>query len=303
MQLAIIGLGKMGANMTRRLLASNITVAGMNRSQEIIAELQQIQGFKPLSKIEDIVEQLPSPRIVWCMLPSGEPTEHMIKQLSDLLEPGDLVVDGANSNYNDSIRHANLLNEKSIQFVDAGVSGGIWGLEVGYCIMLGGESHSIEMLTPILDALAPNQREGWSHTGPVGAGHYTKMIHNGIEYGMMQAFAEGFALLKNKTEFNLDLADIARLWGHGSVVRSWLLELIADFLADDQELEQIAAYVADSGEGRWTVEESIKQGVAAPVITMALFSRFASQDSSSYGNRLLAKLRQSFGGHVVKDKS
>jgi 6-phosphogluconate dehydrogenase len=200
------------------------------------------------------------------------------------------------------MRRGALLKEKGIGYIDAGTSGGVWGLDNGYCMMVGGENEHVQQIEPILKALAPSAEHGWAHVGPVGAGHFTKMIHNGIEYGMMQAFAEGFALLKNKKEFDLDLAQIAELWRHGSVVRSWLLDLTADFLDDDQDLSSIAPYVADSGEGRWTVEESIKQGVATPVLALALHMRFASQDSDAYSNKLLAMMRNAFGGHMIKDK-
>ena len=241
---------------------------------------------------------LPTPRIVWLMLPSGSPTEQMIHQLMPLLEAGDVLVDGGNSNYHDSQRRGTLLAEHDIHFVDVGTSGGVWGLEQGYCLMVGGEPAAVKALEPLFRALAP--ANGWAHVGPVGAGHFTKMVHNGIEYGMMQAYAEGFALLRGKQEFKLDLAQIAGLWRHGSVVRSWLLDLTADALAADQELKEISPVVADSGEGRWTAIEAIEQGVALPVISLALQMRFTSQDAEGYPAKLLAMMRNAFGGHKVE---
>ncbi len=299
MQLAIIGLGKMGANMARRLMQQGIDVMGMNRSQEIIRELSDTKGFSAVEDTSDIIDQLPAPRIVWTMLPSGKITESMLQTLSKQLSPGDIVVDGGNANYHDSQRRADLFDQLGINFVDAGVSGGIWGLENGYCLMVGGKKSAVKQIQPILEALAPAKDTGWSHVGPAGAGHYTKMIHNGIEYGMMQAFAEGFTLLKNKDEMQLDLAQIAELWQHGSVVRSWLLDLMAEFLQQDQNLDNVSTYVADSGEGRWTIEESILQGIPAPVLSQALTMRFASQDENGYSFKLLAKMRQAFGGHNI----
>jgi 6-phosphogluconate dehydrogenase len=299
MQLAIIGLGKMGANMARRLLKQGVDVVGMNRSQAIVQELSQIKGFTAASGIDDIVNKLSAPRVVWLMLPSGEPTESMLQQLEQHLSPGDIVVEGGNANYHDSQRRAERLAEKSLHFIDAGVSGGIWGLENGYCLMVGGDKEPVAVVQPVLEALAPDKNTGWAHVGPAGAGHFSKMIHNGIEYGMMQAFAEGFSLLQNKQEFDYDLAQLAELWRHGSVVRSWLLDLMAGFLNEDQTLDQVSSYVADSGEGRWTVEESIAQGVPAPVLALALHMRFSSQGQSDYGNKLLAKMREAFGGHAL----
>ena len=302
MQLAIIGLGKMGANMARRLCRGGIEVIGYNRSNEITRQLVKEEGMKAADSLTDAVQQLATPRLVWLMLPSGDPTENTLNDLLKLLEPGDVVIDGGNSNYHDSQRRGQLLQQHDMGFIDAGTSGGVWGLENGYCLMVGGEAQHVKRLEPALKVLAPAADHGWAHVGPVGAGHFSKMIHNGIEYGMMQAYAEGFALLKGKSEFNLDLAQISELWRHGSVVQSWLLDLMAGFLDKDQQLDAIKPYVADSGEGRWTVDEATAQGTPAPVLALALHMRFASQDSNGYGNKLLAMMRNSFGGHAVKDK-
>jgi 6-phosphogluconate dehydrogenase len=302
MRIALIGLGKMGANMARRLLRNGIEVVGFNRSSEIVDQLAAEENLIPAKSVEQAIEQLSAPRIVWLMLPAGEATEQTLQSLPGLLQPGDIVVDGGNANYHDSQRRAALLAEHQIGFVDAGTSGGVWGLSEGYCMMVGGERAHVEQLHPVLKVLAPATDAGWAHVGPPGAGHFTKMIHNGIEYGMMQAYAEGFALLEGKNEFDLDLAQISELWRHGSVVRSWLLDLTAGFLQQDQQLANITPYVADSGEGRWTVMESIDQGTAAPVLALALHMRFASQDDRAFGNRMLAKMREAFGGHAVKSK-
>jgi 6-phosphogluconate dehydrogenase len=301
MRLALIGLGKMGANMARRLLGSGIEVVGYNRSADITEELAG-EGLLPADSMLHAVQQLQAPRIVWLMIPSGAPTDNALQELAPMLEAGDIVIDGGNSNYHDSQRHGAMLARHDIGFVDAGTSGGVWGLKNGYCLMVGGEDEVVTQIEPILKALAPAEDRGWAHVGPVGAGHFTKMIHNGIEYGMMQAFAEGFALLRGKEEFDLDMAQISELWRHSSVVRSWLLDLMADFLAEDQQLADVEPFVADSGEGRWTVVESIDQGVAAPVLALALQMRFSSQDKEGYGNRLLSMMRNAFGGHLVKEK-
>jgi 6-phosphogluconate dehydrogenase len=302
MKLALIGLGKMGSNMARRLLRGGIDVVGYNRSSDIVEQLSAEEGLTGVRSLARAVEELSSPRVVWLMLPSGAPTESVLRELAPMLGDGDIVVDGGNANYHDTLRRNAMLAERGIAFIDAGVSGGVWGLDNGYCLMVGGSESAIAALEPALKVLAPSAEHGWAHVGPVGSGHFTKMIHNGIEYGMMQAFAEGFALLRGKTEFQLDLAQIAELWRHGSVVRSWLLDLSADFLAQDQELADIAPYVADSGEGRWTVIESVDQGTAAPVLALALQMRFASQDDNSYGNKVLAMMRNAFGGHLVQGK-
>ena len=302
MKIALIGLGKMGANMARRLCRGGIEVVGFNRSRPIMEQLAQEEGMIPADDLADAVQRLPSPRVVWLMLPSGKPTEETLTELLSLLGKGDIVVEGGNSNYHDTQRRGAMLAEHGIGYVDSGTSGGIWGLKEGYCLMVGGEKEHVAAVEPILKTLAPAPDRGWAHVGPVGAGHFTKMIHNGIEYGMMQAYAEGFALLRGKEEFSLDLAQITELWRHGSVVRSWLLDLTADFMQKDQDLDAIEPYVADSGEGRWTVKESVDQGVAAPVLTLALQMRFASQDEYGYGNRVLAMMRNAFGGHAVETK-
>lgn len=300
MQLAMVGLGKMGGNMVRRLRRGGIEVVGYDRSPDVVASLAMEEGMIAASSVADAVTKLQSPRVVWLMLPCGEPTENQIRELAPLLAKGDVVIDGGNSNYKDSQRRGAWLAEQGIGFMDAGTSGGIWGLENGYCLMVGATPEVAKIMEPVLKALAPAPDRGWAHVGPVGSGHFTKMIHNGIEYGMMQAMAEGLELLRGKQEFSLDLAEITELWRHSSVVRSWLLDLTAEGLKGDQALDNVAPYVADSGEGRWTVVEAVEQGVAAPVLTLALQMRFASQNETGYGYRLLSMMRNAFGGHVVK---
>jgi 6-phosphogluconate dehydrogenase len=300
MRMAMIGLGRMGANMARRLCRAGIEVVGYNRSRDIVDELAAEEGMIGADSLLDLVQKLAPPRMIWLMLPAGDPTEQHINDLAPLLAEEDIIIEGGNSNYHDSQRRAAMLTQHGIRFVDAGVSGGVWGLDNGYCLMVGGESEAVTELEPALKALAPARDQGWAHVGPVGSGHFTKMVHNGIEYGMMQAMAEGFAILHGKTEFNLDLAQVSDLWRYGSVVRSWLLDLTADALKQDQKLADVAPFVSDSGEGRWTVKEAVDQGIAAPVISLALQMRFASQDSEGYGNRLLSMMRNAFGGHAVK---
>ncbi len=302
MRLAMVGLGRMGGNMARRLRRGGIEVVGYNRSPAVTRQLADEEGVIPAESLGDAVSKLSAPRVVWLMLPAGEATEQAIRDIADLLEPGDIVVDGGNANYHDSERHGAKLAALGIGFADAGTSGGVWGLDNGYCLMVGGTPETLAVLEPALRVLAPAPDRGWVHVGPVGAGHFTKMIHNGIEYGMMQAFAEGFALMRGKQEFGLDLAQIAELWRHGSVVRSWLLDLTAEALAADQELGNIEPYVADSGEGRWTAIEGIEQGVATPVMSLALQMRFTSQDAEGYPARLLAMMRNAFGGHAVQKR-
>jgi len=299
MRIAMIGLGRMGANMARRLCRKGIEVVGYNRSPEVTRQLAEDEAMIPTYSLAEAVDKLRTPRVVWLMLPAGSVTEETLKELAGVLSSGDIVVDGGNANYHDSQRRGAWLAQQDIGFIDAGTSGGVWGLDNGYCLMVGGEDGHVQVLEPVLKALAPAPDRGWAHVGPVGAGHFTKMIHNGIEYGMMQALAEGLALLRGREEFNLDLAQITELWRHGSVVRSWLLDLTAEALAADQGLEGIEPYVADSGEGRWTAIESIEQGLPAPVMTLALQMRFASQDKQSYANRLLAVMRNAFGGHAM----
>jgi len=303
MKLAMIGLGKMGGNMTTRLLRAGIQVVGFDRSTDVVNQLAEKEGMIAATSVPDAVSKLgdgKEPKIVWLMLPSGSPTEIQIQDLAPMLSKGDIIVDGGNSNYKDSQRRGAWLAERGIGYMDCGTSGGVWGLQNGYCLMVGATPAVAKTMEPILIALAPSKENGWAHVGPIGAGHFTKMIHNGIEYGMMQAMAEGLDLLKGKEEFNLDLAQVTELWRHGSVVRSWLLDLTADALKSDQELKDIAPYVADSGEGRWTVMESVEQGVAAPVLTLALQARFRSQDATCYSYKLLSMMRNGFGGHYVK---
>ncbi|MEW6312760.1 MAG: phosphogluconate dehydrogenase (NAD(+)-dependent, decarboxylating) [Pseudomonadota bacterium] len=300
MQLAMIGLGKMGGNMARRLRRGGIEVIGYDCDQATVAKLASEAGVIAATSVTDAVAKLKAPRALWLMLPSGAPTENQIRELAGMLQAGDIVIDGGNSYYRDSQRRGAWLAEHGIGFMDAGTSGGIWGLENGYCLMVGASDGVAKQMEPVLKALAPAPERGWAHVGPVGAGHYTKMIHNGIEYGMMQAFAEGLELMRGKQEFNLDLAQITELWRHSSVVRSWLLDLTAEALQSDQALDNVAPYVADSGEGRWTAIEAVEQGIPAPVLTLALQMRFASQDEHGYGYRLLSMMRNAFGGHAVK---
>ncbi len=299
MELAIIGLGKMGLNMATRLVRGGHRVVGFARSVETVKEAVAL-GAEGASSLEDAVSKLNAPRIVWVMVPSGQATDDTINKLEGLLQKGDIVIDGGNSNYKDSVRHAAQLEAKGIEFVDCGTSGGIWGLSEGYSLMIGGQVEAVEKMRPIFETLAPAADKGWGRVGPHGAGHFTKMIHNGIEYGMMQAFAEGFSILKAKEEFGLDLAQISEVWQHGSVVRSWLLDLAANALKEDAKLEDIKPWVADSGEGRWTVFESIDLDVPAPIITLALQMRFASRDEENFSARMLSALRNQFGGHAIK---
>ena len=299
MELAIIGLGKMGLNMATRLVRGGHRVVGFARSKETVQEAVNI-GAEGADTLENAVAKLNTPRIVWVMVPSGQTTDDTINKLEGLLQKGDTVIDGGNSNYKDSVRHASQLEAKGIDFVDCGTSGGIWGLSEGYSLMIGGQVEAVEKMRPIFETLAPAADKGWGRVGPHGAGHFTKMIHNGIEYGMMQAFAEGFSILKAKQEFGLDLAQISEIWQHGSVVRSWLLDLAANALKEDAKLEDIKPWVADSGEGRWTVFESIDLDVPAPIITLALQMRFASRDDENFSARMLAALRNQFGGHAIK---
>ncbi len=302
MEFGIVGLGRMGGNMARRLARQGKKIAVMNRSHNVAEALAAETGHLACADYARLMSALAAPRIVWLMLPAGAATEAALDALLPLLSPGDLIVDGANGHYVDDAPRAARCAERGVEFADAGVSGGVWGLENGYCIMFGGSDAAAARLQPWMEALAPTPTTGWLHAGPVGAGHYVKMVHNGIEYAMMQAFAEGFALMKDKPGFNLDMAKIAELWQHGSVVRSWLLDLTADFLAKDQALDAIEPFVSDSGEGRWTALASIEQGIPTPVMTLALMSRFDSQGRADYGNKMLAKMRQGFGGHAVREE-
>ena len=299
MELAMIGLGKMGGNMASRLLRGGHQLVVYNRSPEPI-RAAEAEGAVGATSLEDVVLKLNAPRVVWLMLPAGQITEEAVLHLAGLLSVNDIIIDGGNSNYKDTVRRANLLADKGIYYVDSGTSGGIWGLQEGYSLMVGGRLEAIAQVRPALETLAPAADHGWAHVGPSGAGHFVKMIHNGIEYGMMQAYAEGFEILRAKQEFNLDLHQIAELWRYGSVVRSWLLDLTAAALAEDPELSDLRGWVADSGEGRWTVFEAIDQDVPAPVITLALQMRFVSRQDESYAAKLLAAMRNQFGGHAVK---
>jgi 6-phosphogluconate dehydrogenase len=305
MHLGMVGLGKMGGNMVRRLRSAGIDVAAHDIDEAQTRALCEETGAMPAESLEALVHALPAPRTVWLMLPAGDITQGAIDRLAAVLGTGDRVVDGANSLYKDALRRSAELADQGIRFVDAGVSGGVWGREAGYCLMLGGALEDIAAIRPAIEALAPAKDRGWVHCGPVGSGHYAKMVHNGIEYGMMQALAEGLALLKSRQDFDYDLAALTEAWRHGSVVRSWLLDLTAEFLAEDQDLANIAPVVPDSGEGRWTAIEAIDQGVPAPVMTQAIIARFESQGGGEYTAKLLANMRNAFGGHatVPNDKS
>jgi 6-phosphogluconate dehydrogenase len=300
MELAMIGLGKMGGNMARRLLGAGHRVVGLNRSPEITRQLALEAGLTPAYSIAEVVKMLSTPRVVWVMVPAGGPTDDVITELSTLLSPGDVIIDGGNTFYKDDIRRAGTLEQKGINYVDVGTSGGIWGLSEGYSMMVGGDPHVVEALKPILESLAPTPNLGWGRVGSHGTGHFVKMVHNGIEYGLMQAYAEGFEIMHAKKDFALDLEQIAQIWRFGSVVRSWLLDLTANALSDDQELANIQGWVADSGEGRWTVFEAIDLDVPAPVITLSLQERFISRQDESYAAKLLAAMRHQFGGHQIK---
>ena len=299
MRIGMIGLGRMGGNMARRLRGAGIEVVGYNRDESQTRLLSDECGLIAAESAERLVAALEPPRTVWLMLPAGEATESYVERMTMLLEPGDVLVDGANSYYKDSIRRAEMLSAHDVHYVDAGVSGGVWGLREGYALMVGGAEEPFATIRPVIEALAPAADRGWIHCGPTGSGHYVKMIHNGIEYGMMQAYAEGFSLLRAREDFALDLAGIAETWRHGSVVRSWLLDLTADVLADDQELIDVEAFVADSGEGRWTAVEGIEQGIPTLVMSTALMMRFATQGKQDFGAKLLAMMRNQFGGHAV----
>jgi len=298
-QIGMVGLGRMGGNMARRLARAGLGVVAWDRAAGARSAIAGEERVQVVDTLPALVAALPAPRVIWLMLPAGAPTEATITELRGELAAGDVLVDGANAWYRDSMRRAQELAPLGLQFVDAGVSGGVWGLVTGYGLMVGGTAEAVERVEPFLRALAPATDRGWLHCGPSGAGHFTKMVHNGIEYGLMQAYAEGFALLRAKQDLDLDVAKIAESWRHGTVIRSWLLDLTAEFLAEDSRLESIAPVVADSGEGRWTAIESVELGVPTPVMTLALMQRFASQGRGDYADRLLARLRQSFGGHAV----
>ena len=303
MKIAMLGLGKMGGNMSARLIRNGISVVGYDKNKSIVTQLVDNENLIGADSVSDALSKLDGQKIVWMMLPAGEITEMQIAELIPQLSPGDIIVDGGNSNYKHSVKMGNMLAEHQIGFMDCGTSGGVWGLDNGYCLMVGATPEVAKAVEPVLRALAVTPQTGWLHAGPVGSGHFTKMIHNGIEYGMMESFAEGLELLKGKEEFGLDIAKITELWRHGSVVRSWLLDLTAEALKADQTLEDIAPFVADSGEGRWTVVESIEQGIPCPVLTLALQVRFRSQEKQKgYGYKILSTMRNAFGGHVMKKK-
>jgi 6-phosphogluconate dehydrogenase len=301
MDIAILGLGRMGGNMARRLLRGEHRVIMWNRTtvtaQKIMAEAG---AGEVVRNVADLRQMLAAPRRAWMMLPAGQTTQDMLEQLMDVLEPGDTIVDGGNSNYKDTLRRAAQAQEHGYHYVDVGVSGGVWGLSVGYGMMVGGPAEAVGPLRPIFETLAPAPDQGWAHLGPTGAGHYAKMVHNGIEYGMMQAYAEGFDILRAKQEFGYDLARVAEAWRYGTVIRSWLLDLAAAALEADPGLDHLEGYVSDSGEGRWTVQEALDLDVPAPVITTSLFHRFYSRDNGVFASKVLAAMRNQFGGHAVK---
>jgi 6-phosphogluconate dehydrogenase len=296
MQIGLIGLGRMGLNMGRRWLQAKHEVVAYNRSFEKTQELEK-DGAIATQSIEDLVQKLKAPRVVWVMLPAGPATDQHIEGLASLLSKGDIVIDGGNVYFKDDLRHAEILKQKGISFLDAGVSGGIWGLKVGYCTMVGGDRAAFDHVEPLIKSLAPD--EGYLYCGGTGAGHFVKMVHNGVEYGLMQAYAEGFEILA-ASPFKPNLHQVSHIWNRGSVIRSWLLELAEDALSKDPDLSQVGAYVEDSGEGRWTVQQAIDTGVAAPVITLSLFQRFVSRQSEPFGFRMLSALRNQFGGHAVQ---
>ncbi|HEV2906881.1 MAG TPA: decarboxylating 6-phosphogluconate dehydrogenase [Actinomycetota bacterium] len=297
MRLGMVGLGRMGGNMSIRLLRRGHEVVGYARSEDSRNRVAR-QGANAAASLEELVAELDPPRVVWVMVPSGDPTESTVARLGEVLQPRDIVVDGGNSLFRDSIRRAAELTKRNVMFVDAGVSGGIWGLEEGYCLMLGGEPEAVEKLEPILTDLAPEN--GWARVGPSGSGHFVKMVHNGIEYGLLQSYGEGFEIL-NASVYDLNLHQVAELWRRGSVVRSWLLDLLAAALSDDPELERVKGYVEDSGEGRWTVLSAIDEDVPAPVTALSLFARFASRQEESFSAKVVAALRREFGGHAVRE--
>jgi 6-phosphogluconate dehydrogenase len=300
MRIGMVGLGRMGANMAARLVRGGHDVVAYDLDPDAVSAAEAA-GADGTTSLDKLVEVLDPARVIWVMVPAGEPTEQTLHALAALLEPGDTLVDGGNSNYADTQRRAAWLAETGIHLVDVGTSGGVWGLDEGYSLMVGGDDDAVERLRAVLETLAPAADRGWGHVGPSGAGHFVKMVHNGIEYGLMQAYAEGFAIMRRKDELDLDLAQVAGIWRHGSVVRSWLLDLTERALRDDGELASVAPWVADSGEGRWTVAEAVALDVPAPVITLALLQRLRSRDEESFGDRLLAALRQQFGGHAVRE--
>jgi len=301
MEIGIIGLGRMGGNMAERLLKNGHNIIGYSQNSEEIKNIEN-KGARIASSAKELLEKLSTPRIVWLMIPEGAPVDSTIEALTPHLLKGDIIIDGGNSYYKDSMRRAENLANEGVYFVDAGVSGGIWGLKEGYSMMIGGDSAAITTLTPIFQTLAPASDKGWGHVGPSGSGHFVKMIHNGIEYGMMQAYAEGYAIMEKKKELSLDLHQVSEIWRHGSVVRSWLLDLISQALQDSPDLSDVAPFVEDSGEGRWTASEAIDLDIAAPIITLSLMQRLHSRDNCHFAEKLLATMRNQFGGHDVKSQ-
>jgi 6-phosphogluconate dehydrogenase len=299
MQLGMIGLGRMGGNMAERLRLGGHQVVGFDFSAEAVKRLSA-SGNVGASSLQELAQKLEGRKAIWIMVPQGKPVDETIAKLEPTLKPGDILIDGGNSNYKDTIRRHGEVTAKGFQFVDVGTSGGVWGLKEGYSMMIGGDKEAVDYLRPIFETLAPEKGKGWGHVGPAGSGHFVKMVHNGIEYGMMQAFAEGFTIMERKEELKLDLAQIAEIWRYGSVVRSWLLDLTADALQKNPSLEGLEAYVEDSGEGRWTVTEAIDLNVSAPVITEALLRRIRSREENNFTDRMLAIMRNQFGGHAVK---
>ncbi len=295
----MIGLGKMGGNMAERLRLGGHQVVGFDFNAEAVMRLTDA-GNLGAATLEELAQKLKGRRAIWIMVPQGKPVDDTIAKLEPMLNPGDILIDGGNSNYKDSMRHYKEVTAKGFQFIDVGTSGGVWGLKEGYSMMVGGDKEAVEYIRPILETLAPAKDRGWGHVGPAGAGHFVKMVHNGIEYGLMQAYAEGFTILEKKEEMNLDLAQISEIWRYGSVVRSWLLDLTADALSKNPTLDGLEAYVADSGEGRWTVFEAIDLNVSAPVITESLIRRIRSREENNFTDRMLAIMRNAFGGHAVK---
>ncbi len=302
MELGMVGLGRMGANMAERLVRAGHRVVGYDRDAGAVARVVSAGGGGADS-LTGLAGSLGKPRAIWIMVPSGAPVDETLAALTPHLSEGDILIDGGNSNYKDTQRRAVSLKGCGFQFVDVGTSGGIWGLTEGYSMMVGGDNSAVESLRPLLETLAPAKDKGWGHVGPSGAGHFVKMVHNGIEYGMMQAYAEGFAILKKKGEFALDLHQVSEVWRTGSVVRSWLLDLLSIALKENPEMSGIAPYVSDSGEGRWTVAEAVDMDVPAPVITLALLQRLTSRDTESYSDKLLAAMRNQFGGHAIKPEA
>jgi 6-phosphogluconate dehydrogenase len=299
MELGMVGLGKMGANMAERLIKGGHKVTGFDPNADA-RKLLVTKGAGEADSLEALVKALPAPRVVWVMVPSGKITDDTVDALYNLLSEGDTVIDGGNSNYKDTQRRAASYVDKKINYVDCGTSGGVWGLAEGYSMMVGGDEKVVDAIKPIFETLAPGKDKGWGRVGPVSSGHYTKMVHNGIEYGMMQAYAEGFSILKHKTDFGLDLKQVGEIWRYGSVVRSWLLDLTTDALGKNPEMKGIAPYVVDSGEGRWTVDAAMELSVSAPVITLSLMERYRSRDNDSFADKLLASMRNEFGGHDIK---